>query len=161
MCASHQFVWQQMQTCAEVLLLTFLLTGHPMRDRCPKLLMLPLNTQLRTNVALLVGSGLVGADLGRVISLAPKALSTRLSVLTQRLSYVREQLGGTMQARHAQRAQGQSACLSAGAGGGTVQAPSEGSGHRCMSWGVVSVLHALWARQNITSRHPGQSFLFG
>ena len=87
------------------------LTGHPMRGRCPKLLMLPLNTQLRTNVALLVGSGLVGADLGRVISLAPKALSTRLSVLTQRLAYVREQLGGTMQARHGERACSQSAVL--------------------------------------------------
>lgn len=97
-----------------MLLLAALLTGRPMRGRCPKLLMLPLNTQLRTTVALLVGSGLVGADLGRVISLAPKALSTRLGVLTQRLSYVRGELGGTMQARHGQMAQGHYPRLSAG-----------------------------------------------
>ena len=88
----------------------------PLRGRCPKLLMLPLNTQLRTNVALLVGSGLVGADLGRVIALAPKALSTRLGVLTQRLAYVREALGGTMQARSGEDLQPR-ACFSAGSGG--------------------------------------------
>ena len=87
-----------------------------MRGRCPKLLMLPLNTQLRTNVALLVGSGLVGADLGRVISLAPKALSTRLSVLTQRLAYVREELGGTMQARRGERTYSQVHVSAQGAG---------------------------------------------
>ena len=101
--ASCPFVCNQVQACAFLLLVTAYLSGHPMRDRCPKLLMLPLNTQLRTNVALLVGSGLVGADLGRVISLAPKAISTRLSVLTQRLAYVREELGGTMQARRGDR----------------------------------------------------------
>ena len=78
------------------------LTVQPYCDRCPKLMLLPLNTELRTNVALLVGSGLVGADLGRVISLAPKALSTRSSVLTQRLSCVREELGASMQARPGQ-----------------------------------------------------------
>lgn len=87
----------------DVLLLAAVLTGHPCCGRCPKLMVLPLKTELRTNVALLVGSGLVGADLGRVISLAPKALGTRSSALTQRLSYVREELGGTMQARLGRR----------------------------------------------------------
>ena len=83
--------------------MTASLTGPPSRARCPKLMMLPLKAELRTNVALLVGSGLVGADLGRVISLAPSALSTRSSVLMQRLSFVREELGGSMQARPRRR----------------------------------------------------------
>ena len=69
------------------------------RARCPKLLVLPLDAELRTNVALLVGHGLVGADLGRVIKLAPTVLSLSPKEITERLDAVRFLLGASIQAR--------------------------------------------------------------
>ncbi len=72
---------------------------RPRRARCPKLLRLPLNKELRTNVALLVGSGLVGADLGRVVAVAPGALGRSPRALQHNLDLVRQTLGGSMQAR--------------------------------------------------------------
>ena len=69
------------------------------RTRCPKLLVLPLDAELRTNVALLVGHGLAGADLGRVIKLAPTVLSLSPKEITERLNAVRFLLGASIQAR--------------------------------------------------------------
>jgi hypothetical protein len=86
-------------------------------------LTLPLNKELRTNVALLVGSGLVGADLGRVVAVAPGALGRSPRALQHNLDLVRQTLGGSVQARARRAPRARAAPRAAAAAPGAGRAP--------------------------------------